>query len=803
MLRNYVTIAWRSLLKNSGFSVINIFCLVIGLTFSMLIGVYVMDETGINSGIKNVDDQYVIKSNWKHDNMGIPITTLGPLAKTIKEEYPNLVQNYYRFDPVGNIVSYGDKHLRTQISVGDTTFVSMYGFPLLYGDPQHAFRNNQSAVVSKDFAQRFFGNTDALDKVITIQTPADGQKHNFIITAVLKNLPFNTVTGFTKNAYDVYLPMDANQYFQGGDKGDNWANVYMVSMIQLKHGVTAKNLEQPFATVLKKYQPPFVKGNLKVELAPMRYYYLKDNDGSVQKMLTTLSLVAVFILVLAIINFVNISIGTSAYRIREIGLRKVFGGSRKQIICQHLTEALILTFIAGIISIVFYELLRPVFNSMLNTTLAHTWQLGPDKLALMVLTVFFAGVIAGAYPAFILSSSNVVNAIKGKMETVKGGLILRKTLLIIQFTLAIVVFISAITVSKQVSYFFNKDIGYNKDQVMILSSLPRQWDSVGVIKMGNLRSQFAAIPGVQSISLSYDIPDGNGGGNMNVYAKNDNTFSAMTNIAVDAGFAKVYGLRITEGSFFRDGNVNDMNGKVVLNETAVKLLGWTSAAGKTIHLGAQNGQKETVIGVVKDFNLGSLKDKVQPLLMAGLNEPFTRAYRYFSIKVNAAGIDGTINRIQEKCREVFPDAGFEYSFMDDKFQALYQSELQLKRAANIATILNLLIVFTGIIGVMAFTLTKRTKEIAVRKVLGAKVRNIIFIFLKEYGLLILLSNAIAWPVAWTISSKWLENYAYRFQQDLTPYLFVCLFILIAAFTLITIQCLKTALANPVKSLRSE
>ncbi|MBS1503633.1 MAG: ABC transporter permease, partial [Bacteroidetes bacterium] len=189
MLKNYIKIAWRNLLNNKGFSVLNIFCLAIGITFSMLIGVYILNESAVNHDIKHVDDQYVIKSDWNRENIGIPVTTLGPLAKTIKEEYPNLVENYYRFDAVVNIVSSGDKHFRTQIAAGDTTLVSMYGFPLLYGDPQHAFRNNQSAVVTENFARKFFNTADAIGKVITVQTPADGQKHNFAITAILKTIP--------------------------------------------------------------------------------------------------------------------------------------------------------------------------------------------------------------------------------------------------------------------------------------------------------------------------------------------------------------------------------------------------------------------------------------------------------------------------------------------------------------------------------------------------------------------------------------------------------------------------------------
>lgn len=802
MLKNYFKIAWRNLWKNKSFSIINIFCLALGITFSLLIGVYVLNAEGVNSGIRNIDNQYVINSKWKEDNQGLPITTLGPLAKTMKEEYPNLVENYYRFDPVVNIISVGDKHFRTQIAIGDTTLISMYGFPLAYGNPSQAFGNNQSAVVTEDFANKFFGKTDVTGQVISIQTPADGARHNFTITAVLKNLPLNTVSNFTNTPYQVYLPMDANQYFQAGDKGDNWSNIYMVNMLQLKPGVTPARLERPLATVLEKYQPAFVKGNLKIELAQMRNYYLKDNNGAIQKLLTTLSLVAGFILLLAIINFINISIGTSASRLKEIGLRKVFGGAKHQLIAQHITEALTLTATATIISLAFYETLLPVFNQLLNATLGHFWQFGLGKLLFILILIITVGITSGIYPAFVLSSQNVVNAVKGKIEAAKGGVTLRKALLIIQFSLAIMVFISAIVISKQVSYFFNKDLGYNKEQVMVISSLPRQWDTAGITRMERARLQLLDLPGVKNVSLSYDIPDGNGG-NIAAYAGNSPNATNLAIIAADADFAKTYGLQMRQGVFMKYDNTSNLPGKIVLNESAVKALGWTSAVGKNIRLGAANGQVVTVAGVVKDFHLGSMQQKVQPLIIAGLKESFTGSYRYFSVKLKNADLSNTINAIQQKCKDLFPDAGFEYSFMDDKFQAMYASELQLKKAADIATVLSLLIVFTGIFGVVAFTLSKRTKEIAVRKVLGADIKSIIYLFLKEYSVLIAISNIAAWPLAYLVTSKWLENYAYRVHQSLMPYASVCLFIFVTASVLISLQCFKAAVVNPVKSLRSE
>jgi putative ABC transport system permease protein len=802
MLKNYFTIGIRHLTRHKLFSVINIFCLAIGITFSMIIGVYVLNQETVNRDIKHISSQYLVKSKWK-DNSGLDITTLGPLAKTMKDEYPSLIANYYRFDPAANIVSAGDKHFREDISIGDTTLVSMFGFPLLHGNPQRAFIDDQSAVVTEDLAVKFFGKTDVINKIITIQTPSDGNKHDYVISAVLKKMPYNSIANFAtaRTEYQVYLSMFNNQYFQGGDKGDNWSNIYMVNMIELKKGVNEKDLIKPFEQTLTKYQPAFVKGILKIELAKMEDYHLQANDNAMQKTITTLSLIAAFILLLAIINFVNINIGTSSYRLKEIGLRKVFGSVRLQLIFQFISESLILSLIAAIISIFFYQLLIPVFNEILNTVLDSFWNFNFYKILFLASLVILTGFSSGIYPAFVLSSASVINSVKGKIDSARGSLLLRKILLVAQFTLVIIVFISTLNVSKQVAYFFNKDLGYNKDQVMIISSIPRKWDSAGVVNMENVRSQLISLPQVGCAALSYDLPDGSMGGSVNVYTKSSTNFLNMVMFAADQDFGNVYGLKMKEGVFFDKNKY--IEGSIVINEAAEKTLGWSSAIGKTIRLGAANGIQLTVAGVVRDFNYLSLQAPVQPLIIAGLNEPFTRSYRYFSIRLNTANIGSTVNALQDKWKTLFPDAGFEYAFMDEKFQKIYKSELQLQKAATVATALNLIIVFMGIFGIVAFTLTKRTKEIAVRKVLGANARDIILLFIKDYALLIFIANIISWPLAYTISSKWLENFTFRIHQNVLSYLIVCIVIFFVVFILVTAQCFKVASANPVKSLRTE
>jgi putative ABC transport system permease protein len=375
-------------------------------------------------------------------------------------------------------------------------------------------------------------------------------------------------------------------------------------------------------------------------------------------------------------------------------------------------------------------------------------------------------------------------------------------MLTVQFTLAIIVFICALTVSRQVSYVFSKDIGYNKEQLLVISAFPKRWDSVGVNRMMNIKNALKQIPSVKDASLSFEIPDRKPPGSIDMQPVNgDGRTVLVTSCGADENYAATFGLKVLSGSCFTQAGSFIPN-QIVLNESAAKALGLTatSAVNRQIKV-PSSGTMLTVAGVIKDFNYSSLQNQVEPLAFFHVKD--ATAYRYLSLKLATGNIIETVGRIRSKWRELSPGTPFEYTFMDEKFQSLYKSELQLKKAANIATILNLVIVFLGIFGVVAFTLTKRTKEIAVRKVLGANVRNIIILFIRDYAVLILLANLIAWPLTYIITNKWLQSYAYRVNQDIIPYLFVCLFIFITAFSMIAMQCFKAGAANPVKSLRTE
>jgi putative ABC transport system permease protein len=454
----------------------------------------------------------------------------------------------------------------------------------------------------------------------------------------------------------------------------------------------------------------------------------------------------------------------------------------------------LLTTIAGLLSLGLYEVVRPYFNQVLNTSVTPILQLGYPTWLMLLLLILVVGCISGFYPAFVLSSTNIIHSVKGKINSARGGLTLRRTLLVVQFSLAIVIFISALNVSQQVTYFFNKDIGYNKDQLLVLTPFPKQWDSTGVLRMQAIRNEMETVPGVRSASLSFEVPDRMPPGGIDLLPEGSTHITVVHSVVADENFARTFGLTMSQGNFFNGAVRNE----IVLNKTAAKLLG-VHSVNKIVRM--PSGQTFTVAGIVNDFNYSSFQQSIGPIAFVHVKD--SPQYRYMTFKIAGGNMENTIAALKAKWRSLLPNAPFDYNFMDERFKALYQSEVQLKKATRLATILNLVIVFMGIFGVMAFTLARRNKEIAVRKVLGAESINIVLLFFKDYAILILIANIIAWPLAYWATNQWLQNYAYRMQQNIMPYAGVLVTVAVSTFLFVTILCLKATQANPVKNLRTE
>lgn len=805
MLQNYLKIALRNLRQRRFYALVTLLGLTVGITFLLLIGNYIQGELAVNKTLRNVDQQYLVKSRWKEETMGMDITSLGLLGPTLKQQYPDLVANYYRFYGVTAIVSNGDKHFREGIEVGDSTLLSMFGFPLAYGDPKTAMLAPNSIVITEVMAQKLFGRTNVLRQPLTVQTPIGG-KQIFTVTGVLQEPPRNSVLDLLPNRDQIFIPMRDVGYFTPKAGIDSWQNQYIPNYLELQPGITADQLTKPLTDVLANYAPAGFKENLHPYLSPLTVHYLKANNGLVEKMVLTLTLIGVFILLMAVVNFINITIGMSATRLREIGVRKALGGLKGQLIGQFLTESLLLTAGATVLALGCHEIFRPMFASILERPISSFISWSPLTYGTLVGLVLFIALLAGSYPAFVLSNLPSVESLKGKLTaSVQKGIGLRRALIVFQFTVATFVFVGAMVVGRQVTYFFKKDLGYTKDQILTVASVPRDWSPAGVQRMEGIRNQLARIPGVSDVSFSFIVPDGRSSGSGQVFRHGQDSTKAATIevLTSDERFAQTYGLKLHSGQFFNASGGGYDSTEVVLNESAVKALGWNDPAkalGQLIRFyGGSNPLR--IGGILKDFHFNSLHQTIKPLIF--LNVRSNPVYRYFSFRLKPGQLPETVAAIGQEWARLFPDAPFEYSFMDDTLQKLYQTELQLQKASRLATTLALIIVLLGVLGLVSLNVTRRTKEIGIRKVLGANTIGIVNLFMKEFVLILLIANLIAWPLAHYLLHNWLTHFAYRINLSWSPFALVAIALALLTALVVSTQAIRAALANPVKSLRSE
>jgi putative ABC transport system permease protein len=799
MIKNYFKIAWRNIAKSRLYSTINIFGLSVGIAFTLLIAAYVWTQLEVNKNLKNSDRQYIIQSKWKDPNQGFGMATLGPLAKALKENYPNLVANYYRYDGITSNVSKGDKSFRENLQVGDSTILNMYGFSLLHGDASTALKNPFTVVITKDKALKYFGETNVVGQTISIESFL-GSKHDFLITGVLKPIAKNSVTALIDNyPGDFYVPTDNLEFF---GRNMNWQNPFIVNYIELQKGVNPKDVEKSIAYLVRQNASPQVASDLTPYLVPLEKFYLSANNRLVQKMSYAMSAIALFILAMAVINFVNMSISRSAARMREIGVRKVLGALKRQLILQFLTESIMIVLIATAFAFLIYSATKGLFTGIFGTDVPSLNQFPIALVPFTFLFIVLVGFIAGVYPSLVLSSLRSVESLKGKLSSIKDNVLLRKSLITFQFVTATISFVGASIISKQINLLLSRDLGYNRDYVLS-AQVPRDWTAKGVNKMENTRNEFAAMPQVRVVSLAYEIPDGNNSGSASLYRFGKDSTQAITAQALttDENYLGVYKIPLRVGSFF-DGHALD-SGKIVLNETSTRALGWqraVDAIGQPVRIPG-DPTVYVVKGVTNDFHFGPMQQKIAPIVF--FNVQFVPIYRFLSFKLRPGNVASTITAIQKKWSQLMPGAPFEYKFMDETLANLYQAEIRLKKASYAATILSVIIVLLGVVGLISLSIHKRTKEIGIRKVLGSSITSIMTLFFKEFLLVIIVGGVVACPLAYVIMHGWLQSYAYRIPITATPFIGSIISLGLITALVICAQTVKAAVASPVKSLRTE
>ena len=623
-----------------------------------------------------------------------------------------------------------------------------------------------------------------------------------MVTGVLKNLPKNSVTYLWDLPANLFIPFDS---LQGRMEADRWTTLIVANFIELREGVTPQDLEKPMKRILATYAPKEVNENLQPFLTPLKAYYREFNKGIVRKTIYTLAGIALFILLMAVVNFVNSTIANASSRLKEIGVRKVMGSLRRQLVVQFLAESLVMATLSMLLSLLFYEVFRSSFSAIVGRQIDSLWTISPYFLVAAVLLTLLIGVLAGLYPAFTLSGLPSVDSLKGKLRSVKEGVLFRRFLLTAQFAIALLVFCGAVVIAQQVAYLFNTDLGYSRESILLVS-LPRDWTPQGVAKIEAVRNELARLPAVKDVSISSSSLKGGPSSNINLYQVGKDSTEAISTavLQTDENFIRTYQIPLLAGRFYASSSRAAQEDKLVLNESAVRALGYKkpeAAIGRQVSIQGY-GNRITIIGVTKDFSFRSMRDRIGPTAIGHINGA-GYLFAYVSIKLSSGDVSGSLSSIEKKFHQLLPDAPFEYTFTDEALQQLYQSELQLKNASQTATVLALVIVLSGILAMVSLSITRRTREIGIRKVLGASGQSVVLLFMQEFLLALGIAVLIAFPVAYWLMQNWVQTFAYHIDVSLFSFGVVGLFFLVLIGLIVGGQTVKAALMNPVKSLRSE
>ncbi|HTI09790.1 MAG TPA: ABC transporter permease [Puia sp.] len=808
MYKNYLKTALRNLWRNKGFSAINIIGLAVGLATCLLIIIYVLDELSYDRYNEKADRICRVDGDIKFGGNHFVLAVSPPLAgPSMLQDYPE-VEQQTRFRMTGGLlVKKGNQNIREdRVTFADSTLFDVFTLPMMAGDPRTALTAPRSIVITEKMARKYFNGTDVVGRTLVINDSL-----NYKVTGVIKDIPSQSHFNF-----DFFRPMAE---YSDSRATDEWLSNNYNTYVVLKKGADVKKFEAKLSGMVTKYIAPLVRSVVNQSMAdfekggnhvsffvtPLTSIHLHSNkvaemgaNGSIQYVYI-FSAIAIFILLIACVNFMNLSTARSSNRAKEVGVRKVLGSLRGHLITQFMAESILISFISMLLALGIAWLLLPTFNQMAAKEmglglLSHPWMI-PGLLALVVLV----GLLAGSYPAFFLSAFQPIAVLKGTLAAgFKTGW-LRNSLVVFQFGISIFLMVGTVVIYNQLSYIRNKQLGFNRDHVLIIQNVYPLGEGVKSFKEDLLK-----IPGVQGATMTGFLPTSD--------SRNDNAFFlspdldtkkaiSMQNWDVDDQYIPVLGMQVQTGRNFSPSFLTDSDG-VVINGAAARMMGTADPIGQKLYEMTDATTKRVkiwhVVGVVKDFNFNSLREVISPM---GL---FMRENRgNLALRINAGNIPRLIEQIQNKWRVMAPSQPFSYSFMDDDFNALYKSEQRMGQISLSFSLLAICIACLGLFGLAAYAAEQRTREIGIRKVLGATVTNIIELLSVDFLKLVVISAVIAFPFAWWAMHSWLQDFAYR--VDISWKVFALAAVLSVAIALFTVsfQAVKAALANPVKSLRSE
>ena len=803
MIKNYLTIAWRSLTKNKVFSFINMFGLAIGLACCMLISGYLYQELTYDSYSPNAKDLYRV-------NLGVienggtssyPIVDIA-VGEGMKNNFPEIAAFTRMSGSPPLFVEYGSlKFKEINMARADSNFLQIFSIPLIEGDNRTCLSEPNSIVITKDMAKKYFGEASPIGKILTVA------KGPFKVTGVINKIPDNT-----HFHADAFMSMVT---FTAGAR-QTWSNIGFYTYLLLNKGASPKKLEAAFPQLVSKYVVPEIQKDMGISLAeaqksagtflftlqPVTDIHLKSHtkfereaNGDINY-IYIFGALAAFILILACINFTNLSTAASAKRSKEVGIRKVLGSLKGNLVTQFLAESVMLTVFAMAFALFMVYALLPYFNDVAGKNITMEFYLNYKALIVEILLALVVGVTAGVYPAFFLSSFEILSVLKGNNSLKNSKSLLRSGLIVFQFGISTAFIVATLVVYQQLDFMQNQKLGYDKEQVLILNDAYTLQNNLLPFK-----NQLLQDKRVLNATISSDVPIRSSDGTQ-IFLKptdiNQPHSEIHSNIYhIDENYLPTMGMKMAKGRNFLPSSPGDSSA-VIVNEAAVRELGLGNAdpIGKTI---VRSGQREfTIVGVVKDFHYSSAKDKIAPLMML---------YGYSTgsiiVKVKTADIHGLVESIKDQWSQYHAESPFSYNFLDDRFAALYTAEERTGKIFTSFAVLAVIIAGLGLFGLSAFSIRQRVKEIGIRKVLGASSGSITGMLSAEFLKLVGLSIIISVPLTWYAMHRWLQEFAYRIDISWWVFALAGAIALMIAFVTVSFHSVRAALANPVKSLRSE
>lgn len=797
MIKNYFKIAWRNLYKYKVFSIINILGLAIGVAAFWLITLYITDELSYDRYNLKADRIFrvVQHGTWNGGSFNLAITSL-PYAEALKSSYPE-IEDAVRIDANGGgKITLGDKKIDVNdILFADNSIFNIFTYHFLYGDATSSLTKPQSIVLTKTLAAKLFGDpSSALNKVVYFD-------NNFpnTVTGVIDDVPANS-----------HFTFSALRSFSPGITG-TWSNATLFTYLLLNNHDDYKKIEGQSTSFFNKYlKPSFGDVHYQMELQPLTSIHLHShldyeisNNGNITY-IYVFSGVALLILIIAIINYVNLTTARSSVRIKEIGVRKVIGSDRKQLMLMFFAESILLTVIATLVAVFIIQAALPYFNHLSGKNLSLLQIDYTKSIAAFIGFSFITGILSGIYPALFLSGFRTIPAMKGQLGSQASTIIFRKSLVVFQFIITIVMIAGSCIIYQQLNYVSNKDLGFNKAQTLTFHI--RSHDAR--TKVAAIKQQLLQNPLVESVGVA-----GNPIGNNDIGLRDINTIPGSNSVAdtklveqliIDGDFIPTLQIKLLKGRNFSNAIIADKDKSIIVNQTLVSEMGWKDAVGRRVSVGLDKDGKPlivTIIGVVKDFNTYSLQHKITPMMLQ--MPPTAMDGDNLYVRISKNNIQASLAYISKVYSNFDPENKAEFHFLDQNFANQYQTEHKQGSLLMVFTTLAIIIACLGLFGLVTFTAEQRVKEIGIRKILGAGVNDIVKLLSGELIKPVLISTVIAAPIAWWAMNKWLQGFAYRIGVEWWVLLIAGGVAVLIAFTTVGIQAIRSAIANPVKSLRNE